>query len=385
MSKQVFEFGLPFRVVTGEGSLEVLGKYARGLGQKAFLGAGRSALRKAGIVGRAVELLEEAGIAVTLFEGIEPDPSTATVDRGVALARREECDLFVGLGGGSVLDAVKAIAILTRHEGPAREYQMQQRQFSNGCPPVVAIPSTSGTGSEATKVSVLTNEDTGIKKAFYSFDMVARLVVLDPAITARMPWELTAATGLDALGHAIEGYVSTAAVPVSKGAAIEAIRLIGQCLPRVLGDLADLDAREQLAMAAMLGGVALIGSVGTCHEMAMALGSLNKTEHGLAVAFFTVPCLKANRDYCAPQLGEIARALGVDINGMSESAAADAGIDAVAELVRLAGVPESLADLNLSPEDVEEFLRVSKVSTNITTNPRPMDDELRRQILLQCF
>lgn len=385
MRNEISEFGLPFRVVTGENSLDVLGQYACRLGKRAFLGTGRSALQKAGVVARAADSLRDAGIEVIPFEGIEPDPSTATVDSGVGLARKERCNLFVALGGGSVVDAVKAVAILTRHEGLAKEYQMQQRQFSNGCPPVVAVPSTSGTGSEATKVSVLTNEDTGIKRAFYSYDMVAQLVILDPTITALMPRGLTAMTSLDALGHAIEGYVSTAAVPISKAAALQAIALVGEYLPQVFDDLRDLNAREQLAMAAMLGGVALIGSVGTCHEMAMALGSLNKTEHGQAVAFFTAPCMRANRDYCAAQLSEIARALGVDVTGMSKAEAADAGIKAVADLARLAGVPESLEDLAMSERDIDEFLRISKISTSITTNPRPMDDDLRREILLNCF
>lgn len=385
MSTEIKEYGLPFKYIVGPGSLGELGRYAPTLGKKAFVGVGQGSMKRSGVLDRALRALRDGGVDSAVFEGIEPDPSTATVDRGVAFARERGCDLFIGLGGGSVLDAVKAIAILTQHEGQAKQYQMAERALENPCPPVVCIPSTSGTGSEASKVVVLTNEDTGIKKAFYSFDMVSRLAILDPEITALMPQELTGLTALDALGHALEGYVSTGATPISKAAAYQAIVLIGQNLKAVLKDGSDLAAREHLAMAAFLGGIALMGSVGTCHEMAMALGSFNKTAHGLAVAFFTLPCMRANRDHCPRELAEIAYALGVDARNLSETDAAEAGLDAIQTLIDMVGIPGTLSDLGMGQQDVAEFLHISKISTSIKTNPRPMDDALRTEILGSLF
>ena len=384
MSTEITEYGLPFKFVTGAGSVSTLAQYAKPLGQRAFLGVGKGSMRRTGVLDKVKQALEDAGVAVSVFEGIEPDPSTATVDRGVAQAQADGCDLFVGLGGGSVLDATKAVAMVSVHTGQAKEYQMQERQFSEPCPPVVSVVTTSGTGSEASKVSVLTNEDTGIKKAFYSFDMVSRLVILDPEITALMPSDLTASTGLDAIGHAIEGYVSTAATPLSKAAALKGIELVAQNLVPAIRNGSDLEARANMAMAAFLGGIALTGSVGTCHEMAMALGSLNKTPHGAAVAFFTVPCMRANNAYCLDEHAMIALAMGQDVWGLAREEAALRGITAVERLCQQAGVPDTLGDLGMGEDDIDEFLRISKISTNIKTNPRPMDDAVRRQILLDC-
>ena len=385
VSTEIKEYGLPFKFITGAGALESLGRYAKPLGKRAFVGAGRGSMRKAGILAEAEEALEAAGIAASVFEGIEPDPSTSTIDRAVAFARAEGCDMFVGIGGGSVLDATKAVAMMSVHEGPTKEYQMQRRQFTEPCPPVVSVVTTSGTGSEASKVSVLTNEDTGIKKAFYSFDMVSRLVILDPEITALMPRALTATTGLDALGHALEGYVSTAATPLSKGAAFRSIELVAQNLRAALADGRDLEARANMAMAAFLGGIALTGSVGTCHEMAMALGSLNKTAHGVAVAFFTVPCMRANNEHCVEDHAMVALAMGEDVWGLPKEEAALRGIQAVEKLAQDTGVPKSLSELGMAERDISEFLRISKISTNIKTNPRPMDDDLRTEILRKCL
>ena len=385
MSTEITEYGLPFRIVTGAGSLSTLGPQAKRLGTRAFLGVGRGSMKAAGVLGRARELLEGAGLSVTVFENVEPDPSTATVDRAVALAREEGCDVFVGLGGGSVLDATKAVAMLSVHDRPAREFQMQQLPFTEACPPVVSVVTTSGTGSEASKVAVLTNEDTGVKKAIYSFDMTSRLVILDPEVTALMPRELTAMTGLDALGHALEGYVSTAAKPHSKACAWQGIKLVAENLRAVIDDGSNLEARQNMAMAAFLGGIALTGSVGTCHEMAMALGSLNKTSHGLAVAFFTVPCMRANNEHCIDDHAMVALAMGEEVWGAPKEEAAQRAIDAVDRLCRDAGVPASLGELGMREGDIAEFLRISKISTNIKTNPRPMDDGVRAEILRGCL
>jgi alcohol dehydrogenase len=342
-------------------------------------------MRKAGILELCENVLRESGLEVAVFDQIESDPSTDTVDKGVALAREFGADVFMGLGGGSVMDATKAVAFLTDTEGSAAEHQEKQFLPEKPCLPVVAVPTTSGTGSEATKVSVMTNSETGIKRAIYSNQTVAKLVILDAKVTCRMSSELTAETGLDALGHAVEGYLSTGANPVAEAAALRAMQLIARFLPLAVEDGDDLEARGQMAIAAMLGGLAICSGVGVGHEIAMAVGSFNHQPHGRLVGVVTPHCLAFNRASAVEKVADIGRAMGFSEKGATEEAASKEAVEGMATFIEKLLPSSRLADAAVHTDDIDRILEISKIATNIKTNPRELDDSLRRDLLRQCI
>ena len=380
-----FDIGLPFRVMSGPGSMERLGPLVAGLGQRVLICSGRSAMRKTGVLDRLKSVLTGASLNVRIFDQVEPDPSTETIDTGVEIARQFGADVFIGLGGGSVLDATKAIAFLTDTEGSAADHQQNPNLPEKPCLPFVAIPATSGTGSEATKVSVLTNSKTGIKSAIYSVNTVARLAVLDPDITRHMPQELTIETGLDALGHAVEGYLSTGANPIVEAVAIKAMQLIARFLPVVLEHTDDLEARGQMAIASMLGGVSICAGVGAGHEIAMAVGSFNHQPHGRLVGIVTPYCLEFNRASAVAKVADIGRAMGFAAPGTSNEDASHQAVEGMALFVEKLLPSRRLADVQVATGDIDRIIEISKISTNIKTNPRKLDDSLRRELLRLCI
>lgn len=380
-----FDIGLPFRVFSGPGAIQRIGPLVAGLGQRVLICSGRSAMRKTGVLDQLQNVLTNAGLTVSVFDQIEPEPSTDTVDAGVKMARQFDANVFVGLGGGSALDATKAIAFLTDTEGSAAEHQQVQDLPEKPCLPFVAIPTTSGTGSEATKVSVMTNSKTGVKRAIYSVNTVARLAVLDPDITQRMPRELTVETGLDALAHAVEGYLSTSANPVVEAAALKAIGLITRFLPIVSEHGDNLEARGQMAIASLLGGLAICSGVGVGHELAMAVGSFNHQPHGRLVGIVTPYCLEFNRSSAIAKVADIGRAMGLAAPEASDDDASHQAVEGITAFVEKLLPLRRLADVEVATGDIDRILEISKISTNIKTNPLKLDDALRRQLLLRCI
>ena len=375
---RIKEFGLPHRTLTGPDAILECGREAARFGKRAFLGCGKSSMRRSGYLGKVEAVLKGAGLEVLVFDGIEANPSTATVDKGAAAARDFKAEVFIGLGGGSTLDATKFIALLRDNPGPAAEYLTGERQPAAAGHPVIAIPSTSGTGSEANHIAVITNERSGIKKGTRSPDMVPRVTILDAKLCATMPGGLTAHTGLDALAHAIESFVSTGATPLSRALSMKAIGLIGPNLPAAVERPDDLDARHAMALAAYMAGASLMAGVGLCHELAMAIGSCKKEHHGELVARLIEPCLAVSRDYCADDIVAIARALGPG----ETVGTADRVLDCIDKYIARFVPRRSLSEVyDLSADDVPEILRISRLSTNITTNPRPLNDELRSALL----
>jgi len=369
------EFGLPHRTITGPGTLSEAGAEVLRLGTRAFIGCGQAAMRASGVLDALLHALNGAGVECVVFDEIEGNPSTRTVDEGVQIARHFGADVLVALGGGSAMDAVKMMAWLVHNDGSASEYLMGNRAAEAPGLPVVAVPSTSGTGSEANHIAVITDEGSGIKKGARIPDSVPRVVILDPAISAHMPAELTAHTGLDALAHATESYLSTGATPLSRALSLKAVERIGVYLPRAIADGEDLEVRMEMALASYMAGAGLMAGVGLCHEMAMALGSFQKDHHGMLVARLMVPAMAVSRDAAAQDICTIAVTLGRD--GTDVDAALDGLGRFVGDFVHTA----PLSEFGYTVEDIPEILRISKISTNITTNPEPLDDAIRTAFL----
>ncbi|MEA2063178.1 MAG: iron-containing alcohol dehydrogenase [Gemmatimonadota bacterium] len=374
-------FSLPRWIEARPGCVARVGEWAASLdGTKAFLGIGCGSVKKSGLLERVEKALEAETVGVTLFEGIEAEPRVETVDRGAQVARKAGCDIFIALGGGSVLDVVKIIAMLEANPGTAEDYQLQKLQWKNPCKPVIGIPTTAGTGSEATKVCVMTNPRLGVKKAAYSWEMVPTVVLLDGEATVPLPTGLTRETGLDALGQAVEGYLSTGGNPVTAAAGARAIKLVRENLPAAIRDGAGIDARQNMLMASFLSGVAIGAGVGLGHEMAMAVGSYCGLSHGLLVGVLTPFCLEANLGWADDKIAEIA--FYFDCPPAQEKvSAARSGVEAFYQFNRMIDHPGSLGEAGVRKEDIPGILEASRLSTDIRTNPRPLDDDIRRRVL----
>ncbi|HUU28758.1 MAG TPA: iron-containing alcohol dehydrogenase [archaeon] len=380
MESLVEAFALPRWIEAFPGCLDGVGRWAGKLGSRAFIGTGRSAARKSGLLLRVESSLRREGMAYEIFEGIEAEPALETAEKGAELARHSRCDVFIGLGGGSVLDTVKLIAMLQENPPPAEDYQLERRAFSAPCKPVIAVPTTAGTGSEATKVSVMTNRRLKVKKSLYSWEMVATVALLDAEATADLPPELTRETGLDALGQAIEGYLSTNGNEIIAAAAARTIRLVRRNLPLAMSDGHNIQARHNMLIAALLGGVSIDTGVGLGHELAMSVGSLKGISHGLLVGILTPYCLEANIGWADQKIAEIAYYFGCPYFKGAELASR-ALVDELFDFNRGLGLPLSLGDLGVRKDETAAILEARKLATNIKTNPRPLDDIERKRVL----
>jgi len=382
MMDNLCEFTLPRDTIFGDGALKCIGDKASKLGDKALLTIGRGSLRKSGALDKTIRLLRDSGIEVTLYEGIENDPCIQTIDNGCKLCLKNSCDLVIGVGGGSVLDAGKLIAILATNPGSAREYQMGDKTIKHRGLPYVAIPTTSGTGSEGNKVAVVTNKEEQIKKSIAHTYMAPVLAIVDPYLTVSVPPKLTAIVGIDALSHAMESYVSLNAQPFTEGIGLRAIELIGESLPRAFEQVSDISARSNLAMASYLAGISLNAGVGTAHMLAHPLGALFKIAHGEAVALVLIQFMRKNLDYATEKFAKIAIALGEDVHGLPPSSAAELSIKAVSKLYHRIGLTKSLEDFGVKEKNFRDILEgVEKSTSHIITNPRPVTKELLVEIL----
>lgn len=273
----------------GTGRLDCLGDGARALGRRAFL-ATTPELAALGLVERVQRLLETAGVVVISFGGVRPNPTCVAVDEVAGLARDAGCDLIIGLGGGSAIDPAKSVAVAATHPGPIWDYVTytgaDARPVTPAVLPVIAIPTTAGTGSEVTHGIVLDNPDLQMKAALLSVHVYSRLALVDPELTYTMPATVTAMTGFDALTHGIEAYLNPARRnPASDLFALEAVRQAAYYLPRVLADSGDHSARAHMAWAATLGGLSItLSNTTMAHAMALPLSARLGTPHGLGLS-----------------------------------------------------------------------------------------------------
>ncbi len=361
----MYEFRLPGVMYFGWGAVEKLAPEAARLGKRALLVTGRGSMRRLGVEGRVVKLLTDAGVAVVPFSGVESDPRSATIDRGGRVARDERCDLVVGLGGGSPMDAARAIAAMAVLDGSILDY-LRGKPIDRPGLPLINIATTSGTASETTPVSVVLDEERRLKMGLKSPFWFSRVAITDPELTVGMPPELTAATGLDALTHAVESYLSTGATPPSEGLSFRAIRLIGEHLRAAYRDGSNRAAREGMSMGSMLAGMAFANSgLGLVHGLVHPIGARYGVPHGACCGRLLPHVLRFNVPAAEQKLAEVAQAL-------TGNAAAKAD-DAVAEveaLLRDVKVPCGLADIAIRSEDMAGLAKDGLLAGAVRTNPR---------------
>jgi alcohol dehydrogenase class IV len=332
-------------------------------------------------------LLKDNDLGFTVYDAVKTEPDLHVINKGTHFLKIENCDAVLAVGGGSVLDAAKAIAMLATNGGLIEEYQMGQKTVVKPTLPVVVIPTTSGTGSEATKVSVIHNNYNGLKKSAYSNYMIAETVILDPEVTLSLPARLTASTGMDALSHAIESYVSLNANPMTEMWGLKAIELINRSLVKAVHEGNDAEARGDMMLASYLAGCALHAGIGIAHIIAQPLGGMFKIPHGDACSIFLPIAMEVNLEYSVKKYCKIAEALGINTTGLTEVGAARLGIKRIAEIRAQANAPQKLSEYvdcdSLSLDEV--LVAIEKSTGHIKCNPRPVDRSLLAEVIKKAM
>lgn len=374
----MWEINLNPRVICGAGKVEETGKFVQQMGSKALIVTYKTGIRRTGILDRVENVLEREGVLFSTYEGVDPDPDIASIDEGARLCKEGGFDVVIGVGGGSALDASKAIAMLVTNGGSIRDYQMGERTFASPIIPLIAIPTTAGTGSEATRVCVVSNIEAGIKKSVAHPYMVPTLALIDPELMASLPEKLTASTGMDALGHAIESYVSLNANPVTEAYGIKSVELISQSLEEAVRNGRNIDARMNMAVASFMAGTALNAGVGIAHLIGQPLGAVYHIAHGDAISVLLPSAMILNLEYSPKKYADIARAMGIDCHGLSDIEAGKRAIAAVEELRASVGAPSSLRDIcNADSASFPDVLdSINRSTAHIKCNPRPVDEGL---------
>jgi len=329
------------------------------------------------------ESLEKAGVSVVLYDKVVKEPDLAVIDTGAELCVLSGCDAVVAIGGGSVLDAAKTISMLATNGSTTVDYQLGGKVVD--VPPLlfIAVPTTAGTGAEATKVSVVYNPEKGFKKALYHTSLIAQVAILDPKTTVSMSPRVTAATGMDALTHAIESYTSVFAHDISRMYSLKAIELISKSIVKAYKNPEDMQARQDLLLGSFFAGCAI--TVGTClaHIVGQPVGAILSIPHGDSCSIFLASSMKLNLDHAVAQYADVAKALGADPAGKSERQLAEAGIAFVEKLCVALECPSKLTAY-VAADKIDIAYILDNIQTSmghIKTNPRPVSRELFEELL----
>jgi alcohol dehydrogenase len=386
MIEELNNFHVRTRVIFGCGGISGLGELAGEMGGKRFLLVADPALESPGILEEARNSLMRSGLSGEVFMKVEPEPYLDNADEAAALGREMEADIVIGMGGGSAMDSAKAAAILITGGGKAEDFVGLNKVEVPGLATIM-VPTTAGTGAEVTFTAVFTNRLTKAKGGINSPYLFPSAALLDPELTFSLPPDVTAATGMDALTHAIESVTGRAATVFTEALAFSAIRLIGGNLRRAVFHGNDLPARENMLMGSILGGMALADAgVGAAHALAYPLGGNYRIPHGLANAMLIPHVMEFNRPAAGRAMSLIAESMGVRASGASIAESAVAAVEAVKNLCSDIGIPGSLSQVGVPPADIPILIESAlKVTRPVENNPRYLGETEARGIYERAF
>ena len=378
------QFYLPTRIVTGEGCFAGLGEHTATHGQRAMLVCGSNSLRTSGQLDRALDLL--ADLRTTVYDAVSDEPTLDIVQQGLDLAREQEVDVVVGIGGGSAMDTAKAIAGLYAHPGTVDDYFGKRREVTGGGLPWIAVPTTAGTGAEVTKNAVLKSPRHDIKSSLRHDGWFAHVALIDPELTLGAPPEITAASGSDALTQAIEAYTSIGASPTTDALAMDAIARIGRSLERAYRDGWDIAARADMLYGSMLTGMAFANArLGGVHGMAHPLGYRYHIPHGLVCGLLLPYTMDYNIEYATEKYALVASLLGIDTRGLDDLTAARQAVERARALVTAVGIPAHLSAFGVAEADLAAIAQDSLPSGSLKHNPRPLAAQDVQAILVAAL
>ncbi|SMC27006.1 alcohol dehydrogenase [Desulfacinum hydrothermale DSM 13146] len=371
VQEQVYGFYIPTVTLMGIGSHKEIGNQIKVLGgKKPFLCTDKGIV-SAGIADQISQLIKkDTGLDVVVFDETVPNPTDVNVHDGLKVYKDNGCDLIISLGGGSAHDCAKGIGIVATNGGHIRDYEGIDKS-TKAMPPFIAVNTTAGTASEMTRFCIITNTDTKVKMAIVDWRVTPNVAINDPLLMMGMPPALTAATGMDALTHAVEAYVSTIATPVTDACALKAIELIAQNLRAAVANGSDMEARDKMAYAEYLAGMAFNNaSLGHVHAMAHQLGGFYDLPHGVCNAILLPHVQRFNMIAKMYRFADIAVSMGENITGLSVRDAAEKALEAITTLSRDVGIPRGLSELGVKEQDIPIMAENAQKDACGLTNPR---------------
>lgn len=359
-------FKTPEYTLIGSKALEEAKPYLKKSGKKALIVTGKHVVLS-DMMAELKKALEEIGIAYFVFDGITGEPTNVMIDEGIAAYKENGCDFCIGIGGGSPLDSAKAIAAMITNEGKIADYN--GKVIEKPIPPVVAIPTTAGTGSEATQFTVITDVEKDIKMLLKGGYLVPKIAIVDPAYTYSAPKSITAATGMDALTHAIEAYTSRKALPVTDTLAVSAVKRIMKYLPAAYKDGSDEKARYEMSVASYEAGICINNSTVTLvHGMSRPIGALFYVAHGISNAMLLTKCLAFALDGAYEKFANLGREIGAATAEDDDKTASEKFIEALNEICKICEIP-TLLEYGI-PKD-EFFAHMEKMAHDALTSGSP--------------
>ena len=383
MNQYRMNWNYPTAMRVGAGRIAELAQACKQLGMRAPLLVTDPGLAALPMIDQALKHCRDQGLQAGLFSAVKGNPTGRNVSEGVAAFRAGGHDGVIAFGGGSALDAGKAIALMAGQERPLWDFEdigdNHLRVNVAGMAPVMAVPTTAGTGSEVGRASVITDEDNHLKRIIFHASMLPGLVILDPELTVGLPPKITAATGMDALSHSMEAYCSPLFHPMAESIALEGMRLVKEYLPRATADGTDIEARLHMLVASSMGATAFQRGLGAMHALAHPLGALYDAHHGTLNAILMPYVLQANKEQIAPHMERLGRYLALaspDFNTVLEWV-----VDLRADL----GIPHTLAEIGIDDARVEQIGRMAEVDPSAGTNPIAFTAVEYRQIFMRAL
>lgn len=361
-------FMMPRKIISGPNVIAELGQHIQGKGKKALIVTDQMMV-KFGNAAKVENALKAANVPYVIYDGSNTEPTDVIVDEGLKIYKEEGCDFLIALGGGSPMDTAKAIAMLTVCPGKLRDYM--HTVIDMPVPFIVAIPTTAGTGSEATKNTIIADTETNVKMLLGGPSLIPDLAVVDPTFTMTAPPKVTAATGIDALTHVIEAYTSRKAIPMTDMFALSAIKKIHKNLPICYKDGQNVEARMQMSVAALEAGIAFTNaSVTIVHGMSRPIGALFHIAHGVSNAILLPACMEFAIKENTDRFATIGRIMGVADENTPDEEAAQAFVVEVTRFCKEVGIP-TLAELGVAKEDF--FAQLDKMASDALESGSPQN------------
>ena len=372
----VHKFAFPTTIHFGPGASNLVADHLRGVGVERPLIVTDRALAELPVAATFAQKLRDGGLDVATYSGIWGNPMASMVKGGVDAYRAHGADAVIGFGGGAALDVAKVVAMMATNAGDdVLEYAWdhpQVRSIDNDLPYFIALPTTSGTGSEVGRSSVVSEDSTHVKKIVFSPKLLARVVFADPELTLDLPAKVTAATGMDALTHNVESYLSPAYHPLCDGIALEGVRIAAKALPIAVADGRNIQARSDMMMASMMGAIAFQKDLGAVHSCAHALSTVADLHHGLANGIMIDHVMRFNVSVATRKMAEMARVAEVPgASKMNDADAAEAFIEWLVALKVKLGIPAKLSEVGVETSHIDALTDIAINDICHQTNPRP--------------
>jgi len=373
MNSGIAKFSFPTTIYFGAGAIDNLPQYLRDVGIKKPLLVTDPGMLKTDVFPKVEGILKASNIAFGLFPRVNPNPLDSDIQKAVDIYSEDGCDGLIGLGGGSALDAAKMVQVIAGHGGKVNDYDIStggNQNIIGPLPPMIAVPTTSGTGSEVGSCSVITSVELGRKFLVCSPLLIPSIALLDPELTMGMPAALTAGTGMDAFTHCLEALSVKDFHPMCDAIALKGIEFVAQNLETAVKEPDNLEARGYMQLAAMMGAVAFQKDLGAAHSLSHSLSAVCHVPHGLANAICLEPVMRFNKESCLKEYAKVAACFGVNTFDMTLEEAAGKAIEAVTDLKKRIGIPEKLSAVGVKKEDLEELTEKAFLDGCHQSNPR---------------